>query len=153
MDSWEGTYELLVKLLVSWGLGGSAAATMGVGEGNLPQECPGLGAGGLTPVPPQESLSCCLRDASNTSRASWLHQSQVCHAVLQMCIERLAEPRCCPAHITSLVAVAEAVCHGYLATMLQPAPLYLDSVLYELLRNVAGQGSVMPAGGWPRGQA
>lgn len=53
----------------------------------------------------------------------------------------MAKPGGCPAHTASLVAVAEAACRGYLTAMPQPAPLYMEKILYHLLRNTAGQGS------------
>ncbi|XP_072703553.1 separin isoform X1 [Ciconia boyciana] len=80
-------------------------------------------------------------DASDTSQASRLRKSQVCDRVLRTCVERMAEPGDCPALATSLAAVAEEACQGYLTAVPQPAPLYLEKILYHLLRNVAGQGS------------
>ncbi|KAM9368190.1 LOW QUALITY PROTEIN: separin [Phaethornis superciliosus] len=79
-------------------------------------------------------------DVSDTSRTSRLQRSQTCDKVLRVCVERVAKPCGCPAHASSLVAVAEDACHGYLSAMLQPAPLYLEKILYHLLRNVASQG-------------
>uniref|UniRef100_A0A8B9NR50 separase n=1 Tax=Accipiter nisus TaxID=211598 RepID=A0A8B9NR50_9AVES len=79
--------------------------------------------------------------ASDTSQASRLQKSQVCDKVLRICVEQMAKPGGCPAHTASLVAVAEAACRGYLTAMPQPAPLYLEKILYHLLRNTAGRGS------------
>ncbi|KAK4807355.1 hypothetical protein QYF61_014886 [Mycteria americana] len=138
MESWEDTDKLLAELRVSRGLGGSAAGTAG---DNPPLEGPGLGAGGLTPSRPQECLFCFQGDASGTSQASRLRKSQVCDRVLRICVERMAEPGDCPALATSLVTVAEEACQGYLTAVPQPAPLYLEKILYHLLRNVAGWGS------------
>ncbi|KAM6289136.1 LOW QUALITY PROTEIN: separin [Aegotheles albertisi] len=72
--------------------------------------------------------------------ASRLRRSQTCDRVLRGCVERLAQPGGCPARVTSLVAVAEAACQGYLSAVPQPAPLYLEKILYHLLRNAAGHG-------------
>ncbi|GAB0201442.1 separin [Grus japonensis] len=88
-----------------------------------------------------ECLSCSQGDASDASQASRLRKSQVCDRVLRICVERMAEPGGSPAHAASLVAVAEAACQGYLTAVLQPAPLYLEKILYHLLRNTAGRGS------------
>ncbi|CAN0007802.1 unnamed protein product [Bubo scandiacus] len=88
-----------------------------------------------------ERLSCSLEDASDSSQASRLRKSQVCDRVLRICVEQMAKPGGCPAQVTSLVAVAETACQGYLSAVPQPAPLYLEKILYHLLRNTAGQGS------------
>lgn len=53
----------------------------------------------------------------------------------------MAEPGGCPALATNLVAVAKEACQGYLVAVPQPAPLYLEKILYHLLRNTAGRGS------------
>ncbi|KAM6231250.1 separin-like [Spheniscus humboldti] len=89
----------------------------------------------------RERLCCCPGDASDASQASRLRKSQVCDRVLQICLEQMAEPGRCPAHATSLVAVAEEACQGYLIAVLQPAPLYLEKILYHWRRNAAGRGS------------
>ncbi|KAM9514371.1 separin [Guaruba guarouba] len=39
-----------------------------------------------------------------------------------------------------LLSVAEAACRGYLSALPQPAPLYLEKILYHLLRNAAARG-------------
>ena len=110
-------------------------------EEDPPPESAGLGAGGLTPFPPQECLSCCRGEASDASQASRLRKSQACDRVLRVCVERVAEPGGCPARATGLVTVAEAACQGYLTAVPQPAPLYLEKILYHLLRNAAGRAS------------
>ncbi|KAM6230971.1 separin-like [Spheniscus humboldti] len=89
----------------------------------------------------RERLCCCPGDASDASQASRLQKSQVCDRVLRICVERMAEPGGCPAHATSLVSVAEEACRGYLTAVPQPAPLYLEKILYHLLRNAASRGS------------
>ncbi|XP_075301770.1 separin isoform X2 [Opisthocomus hoazin] len=88
-----------------------------------------------------ECLSCCRGDASDASQASRLRKSQACDRVLRVCVERMAEPGGCPARATGLVTVAEAACQGYLTAVPQPAPLYLEKILYHLLRNAAGRAS------------
>ncbi|XP_009459398.1 PREDICTED: separin [Nipponia nippon] len=79
--------------------------------------------------------------ASDASQTSRLRKSQICDKVLRICVERMAEPGGCPTLATSLVAVAKEACQGYLTTVPQPAPLYLEKILYHLLRNAAGRGS------------
>ncbi|XP_074709748.1 separin-like [Strix uralensis] len=88
-----------------------------------------------------ERLSCSLEDASDSSQASRLRKSQVCDQVLRICIEQMAQPGGCPPQVTSLVAVAEAACQGYLRAVPQPAPFCLEKIRYHLLRTTAGQGS------------
>lgn len=53
----------------------------------------------------------------------------------------MAEPGACPAQAADLAALAEEACRGYLTAVPQPAPLYLEKILYHLLRNAAGRGS------------
>ncbi|XP_064330418.1 separin isoform X1 [Phalacrocorax carbo] len=77
----------------------------------------------------------------NASQASRLRKSQVCDKVLRLCVERMAEPGGSPALAASVAAAAEAACQGYLSAAPQPAPLYLEKILYHLLRNMAGRGS------------
>ncbi|XP_074427924.1 separin isoform X2 [Larus michahellis] len=89
----------------------------------------------------QECLCCSPGDASSTSQASRLQRRRVCDRVLRVCVERMAQPGGSPAHATSLVALAEEACQGYLSTVPQPAPLYLEKILYHLLRNAAMRGS------------
>ncbi|XP_059688724.1 separin [Gavia stellata] len=88
-----------------------------------------------------ECLLCFQRDASNASQASRLRKSQLCDRALRYCVERMAEPGGCPAYATRLVAAAEEACQGYLTAVPQPAPLYLEKILYHLLRNAVGRGS------------
>jgi len=76
-----------------------------------------------------ECLSCCLADDSDTSQASRLRQSLLCDRLLWICVEQMAKPRVCPAHVDSAVAPAKVACHSYLTTVPQPAPLYLERIL------------------------
>ncbi|KAM6039050.1 separin isoform 2-T2 [Chlamydotis macqueenii] len=89
----------------------------------------------------RECLSSSPRDASNSSQASRLRKSRACDRILRICVERMGEPGGCPADAAGLVAVAEEACRGYLSTAPQPAPLYLEKILYHLLKNAAGRGS------------
>ncbi|XP_021238121.1 separin isoform X2 [Numida meleagris] len=67
-------------------------------------------------------------------------QSTVCDRILRACVQRLGEPSCCLAHATSLLALAEAACRGYVtAATPPPTPLYLEKILYHLLKNAAAR--------------
>ncbi|OXB79012.1 UNVERIFIED_CONTAM: hypothetical protein H355_004555 [Colinus virginianus] len=53
-------------------------------------------------------------------------------------LSHLAEPSCCLNHATSLLALAEAACRGFVtAATAPPTPLYLEKILYHLLKNAA----------------
>uniref|UniRef100_A0A8B9GE99 separase n=1 Tax=Amazona collaria TaxID=241587 RepID=A0A8B9GE99_9PSIT len=87
-----------------------------------------------------ECLSPALGDASGASQASWLRRSQACDRVLRVCVEQMGKAGGSPADAGRLLSVAEAACRGYLSAVPQPAPLYLEKILYHLLRNTATRG-------------
>ncbi|XP_051016383.1 separin [Acomys russatus] len=66
---------------------------------------------------------------------------QVCDAVLRACNQQLTAKLDCPAHLKSLVDLAELACDGYLLSTPQRPPLYLERILFILLRNGLAQGS------------
>lgn len=66
---------------------------------------------------------------------------QVCDAILRACNQQLTAKLTCPGHLESLLALAELACDGYVASTPQRPPLYLERILYILLRNVAAQGN------------
>uniref|UniRef100_A0A8C3I3N4 separase n=1 Tax=Chrysemys picta bellii TaxID=8478 RepID=A0A8C3I3N4_CHRPI len=74
-----------------------------------------------------------------TSKLSW--QSTACDKILRACIHWLGLDRRCLAHFESLLDLAELACQGYIAAGPQHVPLYLEKILYHLLRNVATQGA------------
>ncbi|XP_030366174.1 separin, partial [Strigops habroptila] len=74
------------------------------------------------------------------SQASRLRKSQACDRVLRVCVEQMGKPGGCPASTGRLLSVAEAACQGYESAGPQPAPLYLEKILYHLLRNTAARG-------------
>uniref|UniRef100_A0A452HG59 separase n=1 Tax=Gopherus agassizii TaxID=38772 RepID=A0A452HG59_9SAUR len=74
-----------------------------------------------------------------TSKLSW--QSTVCDKILRACIHWLGLSRNCLAHFESLLDLAELACQGYIAAGPQHVPLYLEKILYHLLRNIATQGA------------
>ncbi|XP_035169202.1 separin, partial [Oxyura jamaicensis] len=72
-------------------------------------------------------------------------QSTVCDRILRACVQRLGElggePGGCPEHAISLLGLAEAACGGYVASATPPpSPLYLEKILYHLMRNAAAGG-------------
>ncbi|XP_034955423.1 separin [Zootoca vivipara] len=79
------------------------------------------------------------KNADCPSQAS--KQVTACDRILRACIHRLGEGLDCPAHLESLQALAKAAYGGYTASRLQYIPLYLEKLLYHLLRAVAAQGS------------
>lgn len=50
----------------------------------------------------------------------------------------------CPGHLQSLLKLAELACDGYLSSTPQRPPLYLERILFILLRNGLAQGSPDP---------
>ncbi|XP_067385631.1 separin [Emydura macquarii macquarii] len=87
----------------------------------------------------KESLACAPEDSASTSKLSW--QSTACDKILRACIHWLGLGRNCQAHFESLLDLAELACQGYIAARPQRVPLYLEKILYHLMRNVAAQGS------------
>ncbi|XP_053868201.1 separin isoform X1 [Malaclemys terrapin pileata] len=87
----------------------------------------------------KESLACAPEDPASTSKLSW--QSTACDKILRACIHWLGLDRSCLAHFESLLDLAELACQGYIAAGPQHVPLYLEKILYHLLRNVATQGA------------
>uniref|UniRef100_A0A8C3RVU3 separase n=1 Tax=Chelydra serpentina TaxID=8475 RepID=A0A8C3RVU3_CHESE len=87
----------------------------------------------------KESLARAPEEPASTSKLSW--QSTACDKILRACIHWLGLGRSCLAHFESLSDLAELACQGYLAAGLQRVPLYLEKILYHLLRNIATQGA------------
>ncbi|XP_063149037.1 separin [Candoia aspera] len=67
-------------------------------------------------------------------------QTTACDRILRACIYRFGEGLDCPAHLKSLQALASVAYHGYVSARLQYVPLYLERLLYHLLRGVAAKG-------------
>ncbi|XP_061203195.1 separin isoform X2 [Neopsephotus bourkii] len=86
-----------------------------------------------------ECLAPALGDASGASQASWLRRNQACDRVLRTCVEQMGKAGGSPGSRGRLLSVAEAACRGYVSAVPQPAPLYLEKILYHLLRNAATQ--------------
>ncbi|XP_004637936.1 separin [Octodon degus] len=66
---------------------------------------------------------------------------QTCDAILRACNQQLTARLSCPGHLDSLLELAELACNGYVVSTPQRPPLYLERILFILLRNVAAQGS------------
>ncbi|ELV10467.1 Separin [Tupaia chinensis] len=81
---------------------------------------------------PSAGLPSCRSDAE---------KRQACDAILRACNQQLTAKLDCPGHLESLLELAKLACDGYLLSTPQRPPLYLERILFILLRNVAGQGS------------
>ncbi|KAL2776358.1 separin [Daubentonia madagascariensis] len=81
---------------------------------------------------PPAGFSSCQSDAE---------RRQTCDAILRACNQQLTAKLACPGHLGSLLELAELACDGYLVSTPQRPPLYLERILFILLRNVAAQGS------------
>ncbi|KAM9177083.1 separin [Mergus octosetaceus] len=102
-----------------------------------------------------------LKSLSRPMRAPAASQSLVCDQILRACVQRLGklggepegeqrgeptgEPGSKlggrPEHATSLLELAEVAFRGYVASApAVPSPLYLEKILYHLLRNAATGG-------------
>ncbi|KFO21270.1 separin [Fukomys damarensis] len=62
---------------------------------------------------------------------------QTCDAILRACNQQLTARLSCPGHLGSLLELAELACDGYVESTPQRPPLYLERILFILLRNVA----------------
>uniref|UniRef100_A0A2K6V525 separase n=1 Tax=Saimiri boliviensis boliviensis TaxID=39432 RepID=A0A2K6V525_SAIBB len=75
------------------------------------------------------------------SSRSDAERRQACDAILRACNQQLTAKLACPRHLGSLLELAELACDGYLVSTPQRPPLYLERILFVLLRNTAAQGS------------
>ncbi|KAH0629032.1 hypothetical protein JD844_010779 [Phrynosoma platyrhinos] len=89
-----------------------------------------------------ELKECLISGAKNAEMAGQASkQTTVCDRILRACIHRFGESLDFPAHFKSLQALAEMAYHGYVAARLQYVPLYLERLLYHLLKGAAAWGS------------
>uniref|UniRef100_A0A670Z3A0 separase n=1 Tax=Pseudonaja textilis TaxID=8673 RepID=A0A670Z3A0_PSETE len=86
----------------------------------------------------KEYLICGPKNADCPKEAST--QTTACDRVLRACIYRFGEGLDCPGHLKSLQALADMAYHGYVSARLQYVPLYLERLLYHLLRGAAANG-------------
>ncbi|KAJ6654715.1 hypothetical protein lerEdw1_006578 [Lerista edwardsae] len=73
--------------------------------------------------------------ASHTSK--W---ATACDKILRACIHWFGEDLDCPVHLENLQALAEVAYCGYVAARLKYVPLYLERLLFHLLKGAAAQG-------------
>ncbi|KAL8164005.1 UNVERIFIED_CONTAM: hypothetical protein K2H54_043533, partial [Gekko kuhli] len=86
----------------------------------------------------KEGLSLVAKNADAGSQAS--KRATACDGILRACIHRFAEGSMCPDHLEGLRTLAERAYHGYVEARLQYVPLYLERLLYHLLRGAASRG-------------
>ncbi|XP_034275057.1 separin isoform X2 [Pantherophis guttatus] len=86
----------------------------------------------------KEYLVCGPKNADCPKEASM--QISACDRVLRACIYRFGESVDCPGHLKSLQALADMAYHGYVSARLQYVPLYLERLLYHMLRGAAANG-------------
>ncbi|XP_004692763.1 PREDICTED: separin [Condylura cristata] len=79
--------------------------------------------------------------AHSSSCRSDAERRQACDAILRACNQQLTAKMACPGHLESLLELAELACSGYLVSTPQRPPLYLERILFILMRNVAAQGT------------
>ncbi|XP_072214309.1 separin [Excalfactoria chinensis] len=89
----------------------------------------------------EELLTELLQCLSSSTAVPGSAQSTVCDRILRACVQRVAEPSCDLAHTNAVLALAEAACRGFIgASTTPPTPLYLEKILFHLLKNVAARG-------------
>ncbi|XP_040510871.2 LOW QUALITY PROTEIN: separin isoform X1 [Gallus gallus] len=94
-----------------------------------------------SPEGTEELLRELLQCLSSSTVVPGSVQSTVCDRVLRACVQRLAEPGCGLTHTDAVLALAEAACRGFVtAATAPPSPLYLEKILYYLLKNAAARG-------------
>ncbi|XP_020821918.1 separin [Phascolarctos cinereus] len=81
---------------------------------------------------------------SPTGRSLATEQRLACDGILRACNQQVVAGLACPEHLGSLLALAELACDGYLMATPHRSPLYLERILFVLLRNVTAQ--VAPKG-------
>ncbi|XP_054859571.1 separin [Eublepharis macularius] len=86
----------------------------------------------------KESLSLVAQNVEAPNRSS--KRAAACDGILRACIHRFAEGTSCPDHLEGLRTLAECAYHGYVEARLQYVPLYLEKLLYHLMRGIAARG-------------
>ncbi|XP_067320360.1 separin [Anolis sagrei] len=97
---------------------------------------------------PEESLAllselkeCLISEAKNAQTSSQAaKQTTVCDQILRACIHRFGTKLDFSAHLKSLHALAEVAYDGYVKARSQYVPLYLERLLYHLLKGAAAGG-------------
>ncbi|XP_066065014.1 separin-like [Chamaea fasciata] len=81
-----------------------------------------------------------LEEIRDTLRAPWASQPrrvQACDRALRACVEQLARPGGLPAHGSRLLGLAHEAAQGYLRLVPEPPHLYLEKILFHVVRNAA----------------
>ncbi|RMB92430.1 hypothetical protein DUI87_31147 [Hirundo rustica rustica] len=78
----------------------------------------------------QKSLQCLSAPRS--------HRVQTCDRVLRACVEELARPGGLPAHGARLLLLVQETVQHYLSLVPEPPHLYLEKMLFHVLRNAMG---------------
>ncbi|XP_042306170.1 separin [Sceloporus undulatus] len=86
----------------------------------------------------KEYLISGAKNAETSGQAS--KQAAICDRILRACIHRFGESLDFPSHFKSLQTLGEMAYHGYVAARLQYVPLYLERLLYHLLKGAAARG-------------
>ncbi|XP_072510909.1 separin [Notamacropus eugenii] len=71
-----------------------------------------------------------------TGRSLATEQRLACDGILRACNQQVVAGLTCPDHLGSLVELAELACDGYLTATPHRSPLYLERILFVLLRNI-----------------
>lgn len=67
---------------------------------------------------------------------------QGCDRALRSCVEQLAQPGALPAHGSQLLALAQEAAQTYLSLVPEPPHLYLEKILFHVVRNAAGWAGI-----------
>ncbi|XP_036616254.1 separin [Trichosurus vulpecula] len=73
---------------------------------------------------------------SPTGRSLATEQRLACDGILRACNQQVVAGLACPEHLGSLLELAELACDGYLTATPHRSPLYLERILFVLLRNI-----------------
>ncbi|XP_027714178.1 separin isoform X1 [Vombatus ursinus] len=76
---------------------------------------------------------------SPTGRSLATEQRLACDGILRACNQQVVAGLACPEHLGSLLELAELACDGYLTATPHRSPLYLERILFVLLRNITAQ--------------
>ncbi|XP_043823033.1 separin [Dromiciops gliroides] len=76
---------------------------------------------------------------SPTGRSLATEQRLACDAILRACNQQVVAGPACPEHLGILLQLAELACDGYLTATPHRSPLYLERILFVLLRNITAR--------------
>ncbi|KAM8981065.1 separin isoform X1 [Sarcophilus harrisii] len=78
---------------------------------------------------------------SPTGRSLATQQRLACDGILRACNQQVVAGLASPEHLSSLLELVEMACDGYLTATPHRSPLYLERILFVLLRNISAQVS------------